>query len=272
MTPSDAELLSVLPGAATLERRPFPYATTCPLTELTVGYPDGGSQRLLLKSLRPQRPRPGGYHPEREGLVYADVLAGTGYGPALIGAGADWILIELVDGTELWQIGDVEAWAAVGGWLGDFHRCFAARREVLARLLPVLDLRQHWPHNLTGFDLAACHEMVAPLTDLPRTLVHGEFYPSNVLVSGDRVIPVDWETAGLGPGVLDLAALVTGWDDASVARIVRAHGGVAAIDVDRARLALALRWLGAEQEWQPPAEHRHDWLAEARGALERLEQ
>jgi len=37
-------------------------------------------------------------------------------------------------------------------------------------------------------------------------------------------------------------------------------------DLDRARLALALRWLGAEEEWLPPTDHRHDWAAEAQAA------
>jgi hypothetical protein len=30
-----------------------------------------------------------------------------------------------------------------------------------------------------------------------------------------------------------------------------------------ARLHLAVQWLGWEPTWSPPAEHRHDWLAEA---------
>ena len=53
----------------------------------------------------------------------------------------------------------------------------------------------------------------------PRTFLHGEFYPSNVLiedaVEGPRVRPVDWEMAGLGPGLADLAALISGrWEEA----------------------------------------------------------
>jgi hypothetical protein len=45
-------------------------------------------------------------------------------------------------------------------------------------------------------------------------LAHGDFYPSNVLISGTgdqiRIRPVDWELAAVGPGFIDLASLMTG--------------------------------------------------------------
>ena len=36
------------------------------------------------------------------------------------------------------------------------------------------------------------------------------------------------------------------------------------------RLHLAVQWLGWEPRWEPPAEHRHDWLGEALALAERL--
>src|SRR5207244_7203663 len=69
-------------------------------------------------------------------------------------------------------------------------------------------------------------QVVERLLTLPLTLIHGEFYPSNILVheietcrsrlTGDtvRVCPVDWEMAAVGPGLIDLAALTAGaWTD-----------------------------------------------------------
>jgi hypothetical protein len=35
-------------------------------------------------------------------------------------------------------------------------------------------------------------------------------------------------------------------------------------DLDAARLLICVQWLGWAPGWTPPAEHRHDWLAEAR--------
>ena len=46
-----------------------------------------------------------------------------------------------------------------------------------------------------------------------NTLVHGEYYPKNVLWSEGRIVPVDWESAAIGAGEIDLAMLIDGWRD-----------------------------------------------------------
>ncbi|MGN6256539.1 MAG: hypothetical protein ACTHN3_02160 [Solirubrobacterales bacterium] len=85
-----------------------------------------------------------------------------------------------------------------------------------------------------------------------------------------RVAPVDWELAAAGPGLSDLAALVSGWPEADREALVAAYAaepGVPAFtprDLGLARLQVAIQWLGwAPPQWQPPPEQRHDWLAEA---------
>jgi aminoglycoside phosphotransferase (APT) family kinase protein len=108
---------------------------------------------------------------------------------------------------------------------------------------------------------------------MPATLLHGEFYASNVLIADAegraRVAPLDWELAGPGPGALDLAALVSGWSsaDREAMRLAyeRALGApLPAHDLELARLQVAIQWLGwAPPEWEPPADQRHDWAAEA---------
>jgi thiamine kinase-like enzyme len=116
-----------------------------------------------------------------------------------------------------------------------------------------------------------CYEQaVDRLAELPRTVIHGELYPSNVIVAGARICPVDWELAGVGPGLLDLAALTTGWEERERSAIVEAYGRVSAFDLDCCRLHLAVRWLGWCEEWTPPRGHAHDWLAEAVAVSERL--
>jgi len=52
--------------------------------------------------------------------------------------------------------------------------------------------------------------LVEVLARAEPTIVHGELFPSNVLVSESDVLLVDWETAGIGPGELDLSALTIG--------------------------------------------------------------
>jgi thiamine kinase-like enzyme len=92
------------------------------------------------------------------------------------------------------------------------------------------------------------------------------------------VSPIDWESAALGPGVVDLAALTTGaWSASEREQIAGGYFEQAASlgnvhderelleTLELARLHLAIQWLGWEPTWLPPAEHRHDWLAEALG-------
>lgn len=45
-----------------------------------------------------------------------------------------------------------------------------------------------------------------------RTIIHGEYYPKNILLKNEIIYPVDWESTAIGPGEIDLASLVEGWD------------------------------------------------------------
>jgi aminoglycoside phosphotransferase (APT) family kinase protein len=109
-------------------------------------------------------------------------------------------------------------------------------------------------------------------------VIHGEFYPSNVLVgrgadpTARRIAPIDWEGAAIGPGLVDLAALTTGWDAGDGASIESAYraryepptaGQPFSEALAACRLHLAVQWLAWEPSWSPPEEHRRDWLAEA---------
>ena len=56
------------------------------------------------------------------------------------------------------------------------------------------------------------------------TVVHGELMPSNVLESDGNIHFVDWESAGVGTGEIDLAALTLGqWSDATRSECEQAY-------------------------------------------------
>jgi thiamine kinase-like enzyme len=136
--------------------------------------------------------------------------------------------------------------------------------------------------------LARNHESVVDiLTSLPRTIIHGEFYPSNILVDEStpdgRISVIDWEMAAVGPAVTDLAALTGGsLEPSDQAAIVasyshsRPNGSLetpASLGSEAlacARLQLAVQWLGWSRDWSPPEEQRHDWLREAVEVGERM--
>ena len=272
----DRELAKAL-GAKSVDRRPSPVRSSFPLAELDVTWADGSRTAMIAKELtmearaatKPEFSR----DPEREPAAYR-LLDQEGLGvPRFYGTHCDLLLIERVPGRELYQVGELAIWQRVARWAAALHDCFRGRDVGRPLLSYTPELLRHWEERasaLAGVQLVAYEEAVERLQALPRTLVHGELYPSNVVVTEDRVAVVDWEMAGAGPGVLDLAALVTGWPEDESARLVDAYGDVDRRDLAAAQLVLAARWLGWSSAWTPPPEHAHDWPAEARRAAEVL--
>jgi hypothetical protein len=287
MPVSDAELAGAL-GVAEVGRRPWPYASSLPMEELHVS--DPAPRRLLFKDLSPSRdlPRPAFLaDPLREIEAYRAVLAPRGLDVPACHAAVSredrcWLVLELVDAEPLWQRGDLEAWEAAARWLAALHAC--PPPTAVPRLLryDAAHLRRRF-ELATGIPRASAigERVAARLARVPASFIHGEFYASNVLVQPDgervRIRPVDWETAGIGPGVLDLAALTSGWAGEARARIERAYRLACppgrqpdGTDLDHARLLLAAQWVGWSPAWTPPAEHARDWRAEATELIARL--
>ncbi len=110
-------------------------------------------------------------------------------------------------------------------------------------------------------------------------MIHGELYPSNVLVSPDRerlrICPIDWETTSIGPIAIDLAALTTGWPRPARRALVAAYAMAAGPTSDaadgaaaegtsdraaRAAVAAALAGTGLGEDAEPGATSRLDEL------------
>jgi hypothetical protein len=293
--------------------RRFEYTTSFPLFDLHVVSGDD-EVRLVLKDLRwsslaPQArraKREEGHDPDREVATYRHLLGDPAGPPDFHGGtarpGAAWLLLEhVVHGRELYQWGELEAWTAAATWLGRFHGTWAepGRLGDAARRVPLLCHdrahlarlgRRVLDHRADSIDpadpgvgmveLVEVWQRAAPvLAAAPRTIVHGECYASDVLVTDDgRVAVVDWETTAVGAGWEDLAALVTGWGDDERAAMLdaylralptRLHPPDPELLLDAARLQLAVQWLGADPGWTPPHEHRRDWATEAAAVVTR---
>jgi aminoglycoside phosphotransferase (APT) family kinase protein len=246
------------------------------------------------------------YDPLREIETYRTILVPEGVSsPALFGAVVApehsrlWLVLERVRGHVLWREGDLSVWARAAAWLARAHTRLAAvavARAGAARLLRHdADLMLEWPARAARFGrlqgaLAGLPSRYEPVVEhlmaLPVTLLHGEFYPSNVMVRTGagrrRVCPLDWELAGLGPGLLDLAALTAGhWTGgqrraialayhAALPRSVRPARDELLASLDLCRLHVAVQWLGWNEHWSPPADHEHDWLGEAAALARRV--
>ena len=310
MTASDREvgqlaaacLLRREPSGARLTLQRSAYSTSAPVDELTVRLADGSTHQLIRKDLHPDFALPQArgirppflHDPMREVVVYRDVLPADLDAPAYLGSVVDptmnryWLLLERVSGLLLWQEGDFATWIQVARWLSRFHASAlseamppAARAHLLAydrafyeRWLALANAALPGAARAAIRPVFAAHAaLVDWLVSLPLTFIHGEFFPSNVIVSGEgaaaRVAVIDWETAGMGTGLLDLAALVEGWPQPERLALVRAyreevgdHGNEERFlaDLDACRLHLCIRWLGWARDWRPPAEHERDWV------------
>lgn len=263
-----------------VRREPYAYRTSWPLEEVVLAQPDGSELLLLVKHLEGADVAKPAFivDPAREVEAYGilrDEQLGT---PACHATGRWWLALEKVEGVELWQCGDLDAWEETARWAARLHARFASGAPTGEHLLRHdAAYYRRWVERARELQgaaidplLPATETAIARLTALPVTLIHGELYASNVIVAGDRVAVIDWEMAAVGPAVIDVAALVTGWAAEKQERLVSAYGELDPLDLASARLHLALQWLGWEKGWQAPTEHRRDWLEEARAAAEAL--
>ncbi len=61
-----------------------------------------------------------------------------------------------------------------------------------------------------GQIISQAEQIAAPLRALPRTLLHGTFWPGNIALQADgEMILMDWEAVSLGPGLIDLVGFIT---------------------------------------------------------------
>jgi phosphotransferase family enzyme len=297
MIATDAEIRELLQPALGLirqiERRPYVYASSYPLEAIDVTGIDGAVVPVLFKNLSSQALSPAGrvakprflVDPRREVRVYRELLPCRNLGTANCYAvvsehedGRHWLFLERLTAREMFQVGEFEYWLAAARWLSRLHAGGPGDDSCL--ISQDAEYYRCWP-DLVGVDLPRYDEIIRRMSDISPTLVHGEFYASNVLVQetphGARVCPVDWETAANGAGLIDLAALTTGsWSEDERRAILGeyrngliAGGGrppsIETMTVQLAwfRLHLALRWLYRPNGWMPPAHQAFDWAAEA---------
>jgi Phosphotransferase enzyme family len=292
-------------AVAVLGREPVSSPGWIAVEVITCQFADGGVRRLLGKYGGAAREVAHGHRGgvPYEAAVYARVLGALHLSPIAFygayedaGTGATWLFLEYVDGsTRMHDGGDADALGRAAAWIGRFHastqphvttagwpevpdydetyyrgwvvRTAAFAGPLAGRFPWLARLCQRWD----GF--------VAPLLAAGATLIHGEYYPKNVLVRDGRVYPIDWETTAIGAGEIDLASLTEHWPADIVRecqvdyRRARWPKGPPA-DFERtlaaARLYLHFRWLGDRPEWTT----RPKWVwrfEEMRHLAERLD-
>jgi aminoglycoside phosphotransferase (APT) family kinase protein len=304
-TPELRDAVVRLFGEAELvARRLHPYRSSFAIEELDLRLGDGELLSLVFKDLGLSGLNPAGrsakplhlHDPRREIDVYTSILAAYNLGTATCygsvvdpGRKRHWLFLERVAGVPLWQLDDRDVLQTVARWLARLHATVEPPRDQQHLLRYDRAYYGGWLRRAvaaapdSGLEgLRARYEhAVARIATAQPTFVHGELYPSNVLiVAGEdiRVCPVDWELSGIATGMLDVAALTTGLPDTDASLFVDAYSAdLPEIHDDPAelleccRLYLAVQWVARSEHWTSPLEHARDWAAEAIVAAERLE-
>jgi thiamine kinase-like enzyme len=114
-------------------------------------------------------------------------------------------------------------------------------------------------------------EVIEVLCQAPPTIIHGEYYPKNILLQDGLIYPVDWESTAISSGEIDLATLTEGWAPDEVERLELEYQRARwpegpPEDFHRclcaARIYIQFRWLGDRADWTPYLQPRLDVLRE----------
>ena len=237
-----------------IETRANGFSTKSSSYFVTLILEDGEEMALFLKKVRGETgsrlPDPS----DREARVYEALGADVDFAaPSLIGIiGGDdaHLVLEAVPGSDL-RYQDLDRWCLAAGELGRMHATFATRigelesLDFLARhdasynvataerALTILSKSEHTDATRLIEEVVNGYGQVASeLSQQPMTLVHGDLAPKNV-VNDDRndsrpIWFVDWEWAGIGPGLGDLVDLTNGLDRANTRRMLNEYVAAAA--------------------------------------------
>lgn len=286
---------AALDGPLTVVRRQKVVQGTFPKEIVTCRLGDGRTKRLLCKYEAGYNHNAHGHRRgvAHEAVVYEELLQPLqAITPKLYGVHTDtvrggvWLVVEYLENSMyVSRAVEPEAIGLAAHWIGQFH---AATQELL-QTTPMLFLRPYSEDYYLGWAqrtwqyLHSLHqdvpwleqlcrsfpEAVAALLAVPPTVVHGEYYPMNVLWCDGTIYPVDWESTALAAGEIDLASLIERWPEETVQecelkyQMTRWPEGPPDGFHRRlwaARLYLQFRWLGDDperdvSEWRLEALH-----------------
>ena len=268
-----------------------PFMSTFPNEIVTCQLPNGRKRRVFVKYQAGQSHDSYGHRGDLsyETEVYRRLLQPLPeFKPKCLGAhtdpntGAISLFLEYVYGSVrlsdmVWKRSTRQprAMAQAAGWIGQFHAAHEKHsNRVSLAFLKRYDPRYYrgWAQRTLEFSrplhprfpwlirLCKSEEWFAPLLASPPTVIHGEFYAKTVLVRDQSVFMVDWESAAIAAGEIDLAALTEGkhWPEIVVSQCESAYinarwpeGAPSNFEetLDAAKIYLHFRWLGERPDW-----------------------
>jgi hypothetical protein len=260
------------------------YTSTFPSEILTCQLADGSQFQLLCKYAIGQDHNRFGHRGgvPYEAEIYRQVLQqipistpkfyGTYENPEV-----DEILLIIEffkDTLSIKHAGYHKAIQSAASWLGEFHRI----TQTLVLETPLEFLNRHeatyylgWAERTLSYTrplhkqypwleyICGCFEEIVPvLLGSTNVIIHGEFYPNNILYPHGDIYPIDWESAAVAKGEIDLASLTENWPPAYIHEARTAYLSTRWPDgpsddfesrLEAAYLYWHFRWLGDRPEW-----------------------
>ncbi len=286
-----------------LAREPNPHASTYPSEILTCQFAGGREVRMLCKYAAERTQWAYGH---RGGVAYEAEVYRQVLGPLAVSAprfyglqedplsGETWFFLEFMDNSVQVRYSqdralDRQLMYAAARWLGAFHRVNQSRippaslpflhrhdaeyylgwAERTSQLAGPLHQRFPWLSSLCE----RFETVVDGLLEPPAIIIHGEYYPDNILFREGIIYPVDWESTAIGIGEIDFASLTENWPAKVIERCQSEYlqarwpeevpAGFAR-RVDLSSLYWRFRWLGERAEWtlEEKSRWRFDHLRE----------
>jgi len=267
-----------------IDRKPNVFASTFPSEIVTCKFGNGKGLRLFCKYENSWNHEAFGHRGDiaYEVEVYRQILrlsdAST---PVFYGAykdmntGKTWLVLEYLDkSVYVSQSSDTDAMKHAARWIGEFHRRNeeTQSRVVMSSLKTydrayylgwsrrTLQFAQHLHSRFTWLPILCerFEECVGILLSAPRTVIHGEYFPKNILYRNRVIFPIDWQSGAIASGEIDLASLTEGWPLEIVHECEheyeqwrwpnRSPSDFRKV-LDVARLYWLFRWLGDRPEW-----------------------
>jgi len=250
--PSDSLLFESLNGllkpaydlAEITSRQRLLEASTYPVECVTCRMADGTELALFCKYLAGGGPNAFGHRGgvEYESMVYQKLLKAIPlttihyYGDCRIGSN-DMMVVLAFMGHYLRFVksGDPDGLVKAAAWIGSFHKLMQGRSPEFVRKYDH-EYYQSWVNHFREVNavlwnshpelerLVQLFQMHLPLLlGPPLTIIHGEYYPRNILLKAGVIFPVDWESAAIAPGEIDLASLIEDWPKKEVDRTLGAY-------------------------------------------------
>ena len=232
-----------------VDRVPNEYSSSYPSEIVDCRLPDGRTLKLFCKFSADWDEKKYSHRRDLayEGHVYehvirhADLTAPLFYGLYCDRDSTVLVLEYLEHALLLNEVQPRDAMRKAAKWIGTFHHLNEAKAREnkfpallsynheyyaewvertlkMARELAKTD-QYPWLEPLCkGFE-----NKIEILVDTPPTVIHAEYYPINILFQNSKIYPIDWQSAAVACGAIDLASLTEWWGDTVEEECMKAY-------------------------------------------------